>query len=81
MSLQEVMKAVEQLSAEEQAELRAFLDRLTPAHMAPVEERIRKMDEAASIIREGFSDEEWARIEQDMNEEYVEADDESLWQA
>jgi len=32
--------------------------------------------EAARAIRQGFTDEEWGKVEQSMNEEYIEPVDE-----
>ncbi len=82
-SLEEVIKAVDQLSPEERAELRAYLDRRDaespPPHTLSPEERIRRLDEAARAIREGFTDEEWTEIEKAMNEEYIEPFDEDMW--
>jgi hypothetical protein len=37
------------------------------------------MEAAAVAIREGFSDQEWAEIEGDMNEEYIEPVSDDLW--
>jgi hypothetical protein len=37
------------------------------ARLSP-EERVQRLSEAAGAIREGFTDEEWAEIERDMNE-------------
>jgi hypothetical protein len=37
------------------------------------------LDEAAKAIREGFTDEEWAEVEQAMNEETIEDVDLDQW--
>ncbi len=85
MNLQEVIKVVDQLSPEERAELRAYLDQheaqWLPVHKLSAEERIRRLDEAAKAIREGFTDAEWEKVEKAMNEEYIEPWDESEWTA
>ena len=81
LNLQEVMKAVDQLSSDDLRELRDYIDqqesqKSSALSLSP-EERIRLMDEAAKAIREGFTNEEWTQIERDMNAEYVEPWDES----
>ncbi len=61
VSLQEVFRAVDQLSAEELAELRAYVNQrevqIQPAHRLSPQERIHRLDKAARAIREGFTDE------------------------
>ncbi len=78
MTLQELFRAVDRLSPDERAELRTYIDQQpdVPAHETPVEERIHKMDEAARMIRESLTDEEWDEIERAMNDEYIEPIDE-----
>lgn len=75
MNLQEVKEAVDHFSLEELRELREHLEKRTveilPQHPLSPEERIRRLDEAAKAIREGFSDAEWEAVEQAMNEEYI----------
>lgn len=81
MTLQEMKEAIDHLSPEERAELRAYLDEqahLAP-HLLPPEERIRRLDAAAKAISEGLTDAEWDEIEKAMNEEYIEPWDESEW--
>ena len=84
MTLQELIKAVDQLSPQERAELHAYLDprkaQTRPAPALSPDERIRQLDEAAKAIREGFTDAEWEEVEQAMNAEYIEPWDESEWQ-
>ncbi len=83
INLQDMLQAVDQLLPEELRKLSDYVRQreaqLIP--MLPVEERIRLMDEAAHVIRAGFSEAEWAQIERDMNEEYIEPWDESEWEA
>ena len=80
-TLQEVIQAVEQLSPEERAELRAYLDRHeaeAPPTLSP-EERARKLDEAFARLREGLTQEQLDEMTAAMNEEYIEPWDESEW--
>ena len=74
MTLQEMMKAVDRLSPEERAQLRVYIDQQKtppmPVSTLSPEERIRRLDEAAKAIREGFTDAGWEAIERDMNAEY-----------
>jgi hypothetical protein len=83
MTLREVIKALDDLSDEELNELRGQLEqRLAPqasGRGATPEERIRRLNTAASAIREGFSDSEWAEVVQAMNDEYVEPIDDAQW--
>jgi len=68
ITLQDVKKAVDQLSPEERAELQAYLaERENLMRDLSPEERIQRLDAAARAIREGFTDAEWAEIEQAMN--------------
>lgn len=83
LNLQEVKEAVDHFSPEELRELREHLERraveiLTQHHLSP-EERIRRLEEAAKAIREGFTDAEWEAVEKSMNEKYIEPWDESEW--
>jgi len=43
------------------------------------DERIRRLGAAAQAIRQGFSESQWAELEEAMNEEFIEAEDESEW--
>ena len=72
-NLREVKAAIDRLSPEEQAELRAYLNEraATTATM-----RIDALQEAARVIREGFTDDEWEEVERAMNDEYIEPVDE-----
>lgn len=83
MTLREVIEALDDMSQEELNELRAQLElRLTlnvSARGTTAEERIRRLNAAASAIREGFSAEEWTEVVQAMNEEYIEPIDDALW--
>lgn len=85
MTLQEVKKAVDQLTENERAELRAYLDQ-SPAHSlkqgrgATPEERVQRLQAAAAAIREGLTEEELAEMTAAMNEDYIEPVDEDVWQ-
>jgi len=81
MTLQEIKRAIDQLSSDERAELRTYIDQqpISPAKTLSAEERIRRLDAAAKAIREGLSEAEWAEIEAAMNEEYIEPWDEEEW--
>lgn len=83
LNLQKVKEAVDHLLPEELRELREHLEKraveiLTQHHLSP-EERIRRLDEAAKAIREGFTEVEWEAVEKAMNEEYIEPWDASEW--
>jgi uncharacterized alpha-E superfamily protein len=82
MTLQDAIKVVDELSPDELQELRAYIDqreRESAIQSLSPEERIKRLDIAARAIREGFTEEEWAEIEQAMNEEYIEPVDEDVW--
>ncbi|MCU0514014.1 MAG: hypothetical protein MUE40_15770 [Anaerolineae bacterium] len=76
LNLQDVKEAVDRFSPEELRELREYLDRRTDeiqvSRPLTPEERIRRLQEAATAIRAGFNDEEWDEIEQAMNAETIE---------
>ena len=77
-NLQEVKEAIDHLSPEERAELRAYLDERRVAAM-PLRAGTMNIDallEAARAIREGFTDDEWDEVERAMNDEYIEPVDE-----
>ncbi len=72
LNLQEVKEALDHFSPEELRELREHLEKrtievLTQHHLSP-EERIRRLDEAAKAIREGFTEAEWEAVEKAMND-------------
>ena len=85
MALKDVLNALDNFSDDELRELRDQIDQrrreraaLALKQMSP-QERIARLETAADKIRAGFTDEEWAQIEHDMNAEYVEPWDESEW--
>ncbi len=85
MSLDEIFKAIDGLSNDEFNELDRTMrqkkrerDALAVEQMSP-EEWITRFKAAAAEIREGFTDEEWAQVEHDMNVEYIEPWDEAEW--
>lgn len=71
ISLQEVIRAVDQLSAEELAQLRAYVHQrelqIQPAHSLSPAERARKLDEAFNKFGEGISPDELDEITAAMN--------------
>ena len=77
-NLQEVKEAIDHLSPEERAELRAYLDErraaATPLRVGTM--NVDALLEAARAIREGFTDDEWNEVERAMNDEYIEPVDE-----
>lgn len=83
LNLQEVKEAVDHFSPEELRELHEHLEKraveiMSQHYLAP-EERIRRLNEAAKAIREGFTDAEWEAVEKAMNEEYIEPGDANEW--
>ena len=83
LSLQEVFRAVDQLSAEELAELRAYVNQrevqIQPAHKLSPQERARKLDDAFNRFSEDLTSKELDEMIIAMNEEYIEPWDESEW--
>lgn len=83
LNLEEVKNAIDHFSTEELHELRDHMEKriveILTQHPLPPDERIRRLDEAAHAIREGFTQEEWEAVERAMNEEYIEPWDESEW--
>lgn len=83
MTLQDMIQQLDELSPEERNELRRVIDQLDgvrhPNDGLSVSERVRHLRAAAFAIREGFTDEEWAQIEHDMNVEYIETVEDDLW--
>jgi hypothetical protein len=83
LNLQQVKEAVDHFSPEELHELREHLEKraveILMQHHLSADERIRRLDEAAKAIREGFTESEWEAVEKAMNEEYIEPWDESEW--
>ena len=82
-TLQEIRQAVDQLSKDELADLRIYIQQreqtVYAVHLRSPEERIALLERAAQAIHKGFSDAEWTEIEQAMNEEYIEPWDEAEW--
>jgi hypothetical protein len=83
MTLQDVIKAVDQLSPEELRELREYIEQREGTH-SPVQaltpgERIRRLDAAVEAIREGMTQAELDEMTVAMNAEYIEPFDEDLW--
>ncbi|MBE2269022.1 MAG: hypothetical protein IAE80_12390 [Anaerolinea sp.] len=83
MTLQEMIQQLDELSPEERNELRRAIDQRDgvrhPNDGLTPQERVLSIRAAARAIREGFTDEEWAEIEQAMNAEYIEPFDEDEW--
>ncbi len=74
LNLQEVKDAVDHFSPEELRELREHLEKraveILSGHQLSPEERIRRLDEAAKAIREGFTESEWDAVEKAINGEH-----------
>jgi hypothetical protein len=81
MTLQDVMKAVDRLSADELRELRRYLDQResTAALELTPDERARRLDKAFEQLREGLTQEQLDEMTGAMNAEYIEPFDEDLW--
>jgi len=83
MTLQDVMKAVDQLSPEELRELRQYIEQREgvprPAQALTPEERARRLDEAFEQLRDGLTQAELDEMTEAMNAEYIEPFDEDLW--
>lgn len=74
LKLQQMKEAVDQLSPEERAELRAYLDEWAaekPSLRAGTMD-IDALLDAAREIREGLASEEWDDIQRAMNEDFIE---------
>lgn len=69
MMLDELMRAVDELSEEE----------LRHVNNLSADERIQMLEEAADAIREGLTPEELDEMIAAMNEEYIEPWDEAEW--
>lgn len=84
MTLDEMIKRLDDLSNTELNELRDRIDERLVTQPSTrgltSDERIRRLNAAASAIREGFSDAEWAEVVRAMNDEYVEPVDDTQWQ-
>jgi hypothetical protein len=83
MTFADIFKAVDELTPTEIQQLREYIDQKdwetrVREELSP-EERWRGLDEAFASIREGFTDEELAALERDINAEYIEPWDESEW--
>ncbi len=83
MTLTDVIKAVDDLSPEELRRLRSYIDQreqqIAPSVVLTPDERIRMINEAVAVIREGMTQSELDQMTAAMNEEYVEPWDEAEW--
>jgi hypothetical protein len=83
MTLQDVMKAVDQLSPEELRELRQYIEQREglpwPVQALTPEERARRLDEAFEQLRDGLTQAELDEMTEAMNAEYIEPVDEDVW--
>jgi uncharacterized protein YeeX (DUF496 family) len=83
LTLQDMKKAIDQLSPEERRELREYLDQRESTEHAirtlTAEERIQQMDSAVKAIREGMTQAELNVMIDDMNAEYIEPVDLDEW--
>ncbi|MDQ7033936.1 MAG: hypothetical protein Q9P01_03610 [Anaerolineae bacterium] len=72
MTFEEVIEVVNQLSEKERQQLYDYLSHKNLAHPRSPEERIQRMDAAATIIRNGLSSSELKEMTVAMNEKYIE---------
>lgn len=83
MTLDEIMRYVSHLSADELRHLREHIEQIergVGTQLGPTpQERIRQMDEAVKTIREGMTQEQIDEMIEAMNAEYVEPFDEDAW--
>lgn len=83
MTLKDIMQAVDHLSHEELQYLRQYIEQREwqthPARGSTPEERIRRMNRAAAMIREGMTQDQLDEMIAAMNEEYIEPVDDDLW--
>jgi uncharacterized protein YeeX (DUF496 family) len=78
MMLDELMRAVDELSEEELRQLRDYVNQRHVNNLS-ADERIQMLEEAADAIREGLTPEELDEMIAAMNEEYIEPWDEAEW--
>lgn len=73
MTLQDVIKAIESLSLEEQRELREYLEQresiARPAEELTPTERARRLDEAFEQLRDGLTQEQLDKMTEAMSAE------------
>jgi hypothetical protein len=82
MTLQDILREIHHLSAEERRHLREYIDELeqdTRGMYESPEERIRQMDAAVAAIREGMTQAQIDDMIEAMNAETVEPFDEDTW--
>lgn len=72
LNLQEVKEAIDYLSPEERAELRAYLDERETITLRAGTMNIDTLLEAVRKMHKGITESEWDEIEQAMNQEYIE---------
>jgi hypothetical protein len=77
MTLNELLKTIDTLSAEELALLR---ERITQREREVVERKIEEFDRVIEALREGLTEEQLDLIEWAMNVETIQPPDDSLWQ-
>lgn len=83
MTFEEVLQVVDQLNDEERQRLHQYLDQQAQsikAHPLSAEERIQRLNAAMDAMRDGLSQEELDEMTAAMNEDYIEAVDDSLWE-
>ena len=83
MTLDEVLKAIDELTPAELRQVREYLEekeaQASLIETLSPEERWQRLDAAFEEIRAGFTEEELAQITHDMNAEYIEPVDEEEW--
>jgi hypothetical protein len=79
MMLEDVLKAVEGFTEDELQQLKTLIDqREQQRTLRPGTLNIERLLDGLAQIREGLTDEEFAEIEQAMNDEYIESLDNEL---
>ena len=78
MTLNDIKLAIQALSPDEVEELFAYVQ-FRRKHPVPPDERIRRMQETATFIRESLTSEEFEQAIEAMNAEYTEPWDEDEW--
>ena len=85
--LQTLLEAIDELPAKELKQVKKAVEKRedellhqpNPSTQEEIEQRIAQMNAALANFREGLTEEEWKKIAHDMNEEYIEPDDPTLF--
>lgn len=81
ITFQEIKQAVDLLSAQERADLRAYLDEIArqPEKRLTAAERAKRLDEGFEKLRADLTKDEIEEMTSAMNEEYIEPWNENEW--